>query len=83
MKRRIIVLGVLILSFFALTQPNSVARSSSNAATVASSDCASMCADVADSCYTNCDETYFGYPAMVRQCYDQCFWEYENCMWGC
>ena len=88
MKRRIIVLCVMVLSVFALTQSNSVARSASNSDSIATSDsCEWECTVNAEACYRQCDMEYEGSPTpnpwWLMQCYDFCRWQEETCYWTC
>ena len=74
MKRRLLVLGVLVLSFFAV--------SASESATTSACDCWCNCAWIANVCYENCARNYTA-PFQRKACEDQCFWEYETCTWQC
>jgi hypothetical protein len=67
MKRRIIVLSVLVLSLFTLTQPNTVASSHSGC---------NWCYIQADLCYQACDQGSLGGRAA---CYNDCMWQQEGC----
>ncbi len=71
MKRRIIVLSVLLLSVFALAQPNRVASSAS--------DC-DWCYIQADLCYQACDQNP---PGGRAACYYNCMMEQNACTANC
>ena len=77
MKRRIIILSVLLLSLFVVTQPNSVVTLASG--------CLYMCQVEADICYQRCDEEFasHGNFGAWSQCSDGCFWQHETCTWTC
>lgn len=76
MKRRITILGVLVLSLITFTQSNSVASSYS----------CWECFQNAQGCYIACDTEYQEgppNPRWLQECYDFCRWQEETCNWNC